>query len=107
MQLVNEIAIEKAARRHPQVGSWLARWAVVVRAAEWTCIVDVRKTYPHADAIRLRSGGKVTLIVTCFKVGGNDFRLLTTISYQGQRVTAIDLLNQAEYSKNKWKKGMS
>ena len=39
-----------------------------------------------------------------FNAGGNDYRLLTRISYLRQLLQIEQLLTHAEYSKNKWKR---
>ena len=100
-------ALEKAAKKHPPVAAWLSNWCEFAKRASWRSIIDVRAMYPHADAIPLRSGRKIVMVVTCFNVGGNDYRLLTAINYAAQRVTIIDVLTHAEYDKGKWKKGLS
>lgn len=107
MELVNEPALARAARKHAQIAGWLANWAQTTRAATWQSIADVRAVFPHADAIPLRQNRTVVTVVTCFNAGGNDFRLLTVINYRAQRVMVLDVLTHAEYDKNRWKKGLS
>jgi mRNA interferase HigB len=38
-----------------------------------------------------------------FNIKGNDYRLITRISYTRQRVYVRDVLTHAEYDKGKWK----
>jgi mRNA interferase HigB len=45
--------------------------------ATWASIVDVRKTYPHADAVDE---------YTVFNIKGNKYRLATQVHYQMQIV---------------------
>ena len=61
--------------------------------------MDTRKTYPHADQVKVRSGRTVTV----FNVSGNDFRLITAIHYDRQKVFVLDFLTHAEYSRQTWK----
>jgi mRNA interferase HigB len=102
MDLVNAVRLDQAARRHPQTKGWLDTWRQVVQAAAWTSLVDVRKTYPAADGVPIRSG-RFKIVITVFNVGGNDYRLLCVVNYRAQRVTVLNVLTHAEYSKNQWK----
>ncbi|MDZ4287146.1 MAG: type II toxin-antitoxin system HigB family toxin [Prosthecobacter sp.] len=69
------------------------------RHARWQHLADVRRVFPHADAVRVGSGNTVTV----FNLAGNSFRLITAIHYQTQLVFVLRLLTHAEYSKNRWK----
>jgi len=85
---------------HPDAETPLKDWYRVAKHAEWKSIHDVRKTYPAADAVEADSG--TTMAV--FNIGGNKYRLITNIWYEGQQVYIKMVLTHAEYSKNKWKK---
>ena len=61
--------------------------------------MDTRKTYPHADQVKVRSGR----VVTVFNIAGNDFRLMTAIHYDRGRVFILDFLTHAEYNRSNWK----
>jgi mRNA interferase HigB len=99
MEIRNTKAIERGRRDLPQAGAWLDAWLQITTEADWQNIVDVRKSFPSADGVKLKSG----IVVTVFNVSGNNYRLLTAISYQLQLVTVIDLLTHAQYDKDKWK----
>jgi len=57
--------------------------------------VDVRKTYPQADA-----AGEYTI----FNIGGNKYRLATYINYRTGRVFIRHVMKHEEYSREDWKK---
>ncbi len=78
----------------------LQAWYRVARCAEWNSIRDVRQTYPDADAVTADSGATMTV----FNIGGNRYRLITSIWYEGQQVYIKMVLTHAEYSKERWKK---
>jgi mRNA interferase HigB len=99
VQIRNTRAIELARRKHPQAGAWLDAWLQITTEADWHSIVDLRKSFPSADGVKLDSG----VVVTVFNVSGNKYRLLTTISYRLQLVAVAGLLTHAEYDKGKWK----
>lgn len=75
-------------------------WSAVVQRANWRSIVDVRKDYPSADGVLLRS----SRVVTVFNVRGNQYRLLTFIDYDGGAVFGLDVLTHAEYNKDAWQR---
>ena len=57
--------------------------------------MDVRKTYPHADAVGA---------FTVFNIGGNKYRLATSINYRTGKVYIRRVLTHEEYSKEDWKR---
>jgi mRNA interferase HigB len=65
----------------------------------WYNLDDVRKAYPTADGVRLKSG----FVVTVFNVKGNNYRLLASIDYDLGVLEALEILTHAEYDKNLWK----
>jgi mRNA interferase HigB len=69
------------------------------RPAQWKSIVDLRKNYPHADALTVAS--KRTVIV--LNVAGNKYRLIIAVHFNTQTVFTLRLLTHAEYSKDHWK----
>lgn len=85
--------------QHPDAEAPLQTWYRVARHAEWTSIRDVRQTYPDADAVTAESGATMTV----FNIGGNKYRLITSIWYEGQHVYIKRVLTHAEYSKDRWK----
>ncbi len=52
-------------------------WQVVVKTAQWRNLVEVRKVFPSADAVKVVSGRQVTI----FNIGGNKYRLICGIHY--------------------------
>jgi mRNA interferase HigB len=103
VELLNVGELQRAATKHPQVATWLNSWRAGAEAASWQNITEVRRTYPTADGVTLGKG-KNRVVITVFNAGGNDYRLLTRISYLRQLLQIEQLLTHAEYSKNKWKR---
>lgn len=99
MQLANITAIERFARKHRDSAKWLANWIDVASNAAWQSLQDLRKQFPSADGVPLKSG----VVITVFNVKGNEYRLLTIINYPAQRIVIYDVLTHAEYNKEKWK----
>ena len=99
MRIITRKRLREFARRHPDAAEPLEKWHGVLREAEWSSLQEVRRVYPHADAVTARSGNAVTV----FNIGGNKYRLIVAIHYNRQRVYILLLLTHAEYDKNAWK----
>jgi mRNA interferase HigB len=85
-------------REHPTARQSLTAWQGVVEAARWKQFGDVRRTYSHADSVRVQSGRQV---VVC-NIKGNDFRLICAIHYNRGLIFLPRFFTRAEYSKNRW-----
>jgi mRNA interferase HigB len=65
----------------------------------WRNLVETRRTFPHADEVVVGSGRPVTV----FNIAGNNYRLITAIHYDRQRVFVLGFLTLAEYDRDAWK----
>ena len=99
MRIIKEVFLVEVASEHPKAARYLETWRKVVKAARWKSLPDLRKTYPSADGVEVKSGRQVTV----FNVCGNDYRLVVAIHYNRQIVFALRFLTHAEHSKDKWK----
>jgi len=77
----------------------LKEWLKLTEHAWWSDITDLRGTFPHADAVGVKSGR----FVTVFNVGGNAYRLIAAVHYNTQIVYVLRVMTHAEYDKDKWK----
>jgi mRNA interferase HigB len=92
MLIVGLESIGSSLKQHAAARRPMARWAQLTEQAQWDSIIDVRRTFPHADAIKGTE-------LTCFNIGGNSFRMLTVIYYRSQTVDVRELMTHAEYTK--------
>jgi mRNA interferase HigB len=99
MRVVKPKTVREYAEQFPDAHDQLMLWLKVTRAADWNNIVEVRKAYPHADAVKVASGH----IVTVFNLRGNRYRLIVAIKYEWSMVYVLRFLTHADYGKNKWK----
>jgi mRNA interferase HigB len=99
MRIIKRSALAAYWRRNPQAETGLLCWHKLAKKARWTCLHDVRATFPHADAVTVASGRSVVV----FNIAGNKYRLITAIHYDRQLVFTLRVLTHAEYSKNQWK----
>lgn len=99
MRVVKPRTIQEYGVKHPDARAWLEDWLEKTVAASWDSIADVRRVYPHADAITVASGQTVTV----FNVKGNRYRLIVAIKYQWGMVYVLRLLTHGEYDSGRWK----
>ena len=99
MRLIARSAIDRWAADYGDAAKALEAWAVHAERATWQSIIQVRATYPTADAVTVRSGR----VVTVFNIRGNNYRLITAIHYDGGRVYLMQFLTHKEYDTDKWK----
>jgi mRNA interferase HigB len=99
MRIITRKRLREYAARYTDAAVTLQAWAKAVQAARWRNLDEVRMTYPHADNVRVYSGGEATV----FNIKGNHYRLITAIHYDRQRVFIMRFLTHAEYNKDRWK----
>jgi mRNA interferase HigB len=83
---------------HPEARIPLERWVTVVENAEWANWAQLKSTFRSADLVK---EGIKNFVV--FNVGGNKYRLITTVNYQGRVVIVGLALTHREYDAEKWK----
>ena len=74
-------------------------WYKVTKAARWRSLGDTRRTFGHADVVKV--GSDRTAVV--FNIGGNKNRLIAAIHYDRSAVYVLRVLIHREYSRDKWK----
>ena len=99
VRIIKDAFLVRAARKHPKAASYLETCRKTVKAAEWRSLVDVRRSYPATDAVKVESGRQELI----FNVCGNDFRLIAAAHFNRQIVYTLSFLTHAEYSKDRWK----
>jgi len=77
----------------------LRLWYRTALHAEWNSLQEARRDYPHADAVRTKSSGTVTI----FNIGGNKYRLIARVRYDYKLVNVRQVLTHAQYDAGTWK----
>jgi mRNA interferase HigB len=95
VHIISRRALRDFANEHKDAETPLDDWYRMVKRASWNSIIDVRKTYPHADAVA---------DFTVFNIGGNKYRLATYIKYRSRRVYIRYVMTHEEYSREDWRK---
>ena len=78
MRIITRKRLREFARRYPDAAEPLQKWYRLFREAEWHNLQDVRRVFPHADAVTVASGNTVTV----FNICGNKYRLVVWINYE-------------------------
>lgn len=99
MRIIHGGTVKRWAIQYRDAAESLAAWMKNAEEATWRSLSEVRRVYPHADAVEVASGRTVVV----FNIRGNRYRLITAIHYNRQVVYTLEFLNHAEYSKDRWK----
>ena len=99
MRIIKEAFLVVAGRGHPPAARHLDVWRKTVKAATWRNLVDVRRSYPDTDAVKVRSGRQVLI----FNLRRNDYRLIVAVHFNRQIVYTLRFMTHAEYGKDRWK----
>jgi mRNA interferase HigB len=99
VRIIKEKFLVEMGRKHPKAARYLEAWCAVVKRAAWRNLVEMRRTYPGTDAVKVPSGRQVLV----FNVCGNDYRLIVAAHFNRQTVYTLRFLTHAEYSKDRWK----
>jgi mRNA interferase HigB len=99
VRIIKEGFLVRVARDYPKAAGYLETWRQVVRRAVWRNLVELRRTYPATDAVKVQSGRRVLV----FNVCGNDYRLVVAAHFNRQIIYTLRFLTHVEYSKDRWK----
>lgn len=94
MRVISFSRLRKFYEKHSDAETSLRVWNKTTEAADWQNFAEVRKTYRAASQV----GNFVV-----FNIGGNKYRLITSINYKTKKVYIRDVLTHSEYDTNKWK----
>jgi mRNA interferase HigB len=99
VRIVKEKFLKAAAKEHPTATAWLELWRATVRRSAWSDINEVRKFYPAADLVPVKS----KRVVTVFNVRGNHFRVVVAFHFKSQKVFTLRFMTHGAYDRNNWK----
>ena len=81
--------------KHAEAEVPLKVWYKDVRKSRYRNLTELRRTYPSADLAKAEDGSTLTI----FNIGGNNYRLVTYISYPSQRVHIRKIMTHKEYDR--------
>ncbi|NER52489.1 MAG: type II toxin-antitoxin system HigB family toxin [Symploca sp. SIO1A3] len=94
MHIISRKALRQFWENYPDSETALIRWFSIVNSASFQTFDELRSVFPSADLVG-------DLIV--FNIGGNKYRLITSIHFNRQKVYIRYILTHSEYDKEQWK----
>ena len=95
MHVISRKALRQFWERHPDSEMALARWFKIMQHTEFRNFSELRATFPTADKV-----GDWTV----FNIGGNKYRLITSIHFNRGKVYIRHVLTHPEYDRGDWKR---
>jgi mRNA interferase HigB len=94
MHIISRKALRQFWHRHPDSESSLSRWFKIMQHTDFGSFEELRTTFPTADKVG-------DLIV--FNIGGNKYRLVTSIHFNRGKVYIRHVFTHQEYDRGTWK----
>lgn len=98
MKIRGKKIVEQFTRKHNGSRKPIMHWYRVASSSNWKNYDDLKQTFGTADLI---TKNKAKYVI--FNIGGNNYRMITKIDFNGNLVIVKIMMTHAEYSKDKWK----
>jgi len=95
MHVISRKALQQFWAQHPDSETPLVRWFKIMQQTDFQNFSELRTAFPAADKV-----GDWTV----FNIGGNKYRLITSIHFNRGKVYIRHVLTHQEYDKEGWKK---
>lgn len=95
MQVTNRELLEDFSATYPDASKPLDAWLEIAMCKDWEHLMDIKVHWNKSTDF---VSGK-----TVFNIGGNKYRLITTISYRTKTIRIDYVLTHQEYDEGKWK----
>jgi mRNA interferase HigB len=92
MRIISNTALTAFATIHPLAGEPLQAWRKVVESRNFVNFADIKATFNATDKVD---------IYYVFDIGGNKYRVVAYIRFNGQRMYIRHVFTHKEY--DKWK----
>ena len=93
MHIISRKTLRQFWGQHRDSETPLSRWFKIVQQADFGSFDELRATFPTADKVG-------DLIV--FNIGGNKYRLITSIHFSRGKVYIRHVLTHQEYDRGTW-----
>ena len=94
MHVISRKILHQFAQKYPDSEKPLTRWFKIVQKSQFNTFDELRSIFPSADLVS-------NLIV--FNIGGNKYRLITSIHFNRQKIYIRYILTHSDYDKQTWK----
>ncbi len=98
MEVIGRLRLQEFWEQHKRAKKPLEKWLQTTEKAIWRNFAQIKQTFGSADLVGV---GDRKFVV--FNIGGNKYRLVTTVTYQRQIVIIEMALTHIEYDQDKWK----
>lgn len=95
MHVISRKALREFWTKHPDSETSLVRWFKVMEQTDFRTFDELRAAFPAADLVE-------DWIV--FNIGGNKYRLITSIHFNRSKVYVRYVLTHEQYSRGGWKR---
>ncbi len=93
MHVISQKRIWEAKMMYPDAVSALDGWYRIIKVNDFNNYAELKCTFNSVDKINNKF---------VFNLGGNKYRLITTIHFNRQKVYVRDVLRHKEYDKGNW-----
>ena len=100
MQVISKARLKIFWEKQPAAETPLAAWYKVAENAEFTTFAELRDVFGSADSVskkEVRDGKPTKIKYIVFDIGGNNFRVITTVNYISKRIYIREVLTHSEY----------
>ena len=94
MHIITRKALTQFWEKYPDSQTALQRWFKIVQKTDFKNFAQLRAAFPSAD--------KVDHWIV-FNIGGNKYRLITSIHFNRNKVYIRHVLTHSEYDRGDWK----
>ena len=94
MHIISKKALREFWKQYPNSQTSLMRWFKLMTKNSFGNFTELRAVFPSADLV---DG------LTVFNIGGNKYRLITSIHFNRGKVYVRDVLTHVEYDTEGWK----
>lgn len=103
MQVISRKTLLDAANQNQYraITKDLDAWHKIAKASQWQDILDVQKSFPKAEPVRVGDD-----VYTVFNIRRNEFRLVVKIVYVSQTIFVKYVMTHAEYDRDEWKRAL-
>ena len=95
MHVISRKALRQFWKQHPGSETALVRWFKIMQRTEFHSFSELHEVFPSADMVD-------DWVV--FNIGGNKYRLITSIHFNRGKVYIRHVLTHPEYDKGDWKR---
>jgi len=98
MKVIGVLKLQAFWKQHKRAKAPLEKWLQIAKNANWHNFAQIKQSFSTADMVKASARKFIV-----FNVGGNKYRLITIVNFQGQIVIVEVVLTHPEYDLNKWK----